>query len=366
MEGRRMNWSLICVGTVTAIGSAMVTGNIALAAQPSLAAGCTAGVWVQQNPSAQSAVLNDVTVATATDVWAVGYSLKGKAYSSLWENWTGSNWQAVGTGSGAGAILNAVTNFGPNDVWAVGETAVAGQALIANWNGANIVRAVIPFVSASSRLSFISGSSLSDIWAMGQYSASNGARPRGVLLYHYNGSTWTASTPLATGAVPAGILAFSPSDAWMLVTRPTHTGIPNTYLYHWDGATWTLSQSNPPIEVLNAGSSDADLYGGYFTPKGVVEHWNGSTWTKVSDVNLSDDPVGGVAEGPVGTAWITGDTDNSVGQQGVYVAENGNQAFQEFNGDTMVNITASHGLVVALGWGYSGTLRKPIVLMSCD
>ncbi len=121
--------------------------------------------------------LNGVTVVSASEAWAVGYTAgEPDTYTSttLIEHWTGSAWSVVPSPNpskdplyGANQ-LDDVRAFAPNDVWAAGWqwTPIGSAPLIERWNGRSWKVSPTPD-DEFRELRALDGTSSSDIWAVG-------------------------------------------------------------------------------------------------------------------------------------------------------------------------------------------------------
>jgi hypothetical protein len=364
----------LTIGLVSAPSVAAARSGVA--GQEVTTAACTPGTWVQTQanvtPSMGSGNLMADTIVSSTDAWAVGYySPKTGPGGSLWEQWTGgSSWNVI-SGGGRGVGLEAVTNFGPDSVWAVGYVRHGAKisALISMWNGTEIARVTIPEQGHDASLTAISGSSASDIWAAGTYQDSG--NDQHLLLYHYDGTTWSLATAPAGMFFPRGIVDVSPTNVYMMVAIPG----PNAKLDvdHYNGVGWSVDLSNVPIDDDFGGfvgSSGSDLYGLDNENYSDVDHWNGATWSHVGTYS-DDDLLRAVSEGPVGTIWSDGLY--GVTTDDIYVAENGARQTNPTSVMTqegfLNGIATGSGLVIAVG-GQSETgvtaHDQPIVVMSCS
>jgi hypothetical protein len=129
------------------------------------------------NPGPASNLLNDVSVSSATDAWAVGqYENSTGPERTLTEHWNGTAWAWVPSPSPAGtsgfSTLNGVAAVSAADAWAVGDYEKSGAAqrsLIERWNGTAWKQVPSPNPSSGSNiLNGVSASSATDIWAVGE------------------------------------------------------------------------------------------------------------------------------------------------------------------------------------------------------
>jgi hypothetical protein len=127
----------------------------------------------------------------------------------------------------------------------------------------------------------ISGSSQSDVWALGGVQGP----PVPPFVFHYDGTRWTKIKDLVPYGNLTGVVAISSTDAWIV-------GWTNfVFTLHWDGLTWTkvpapsIGSYDFVYAVDASSSTDAWLVGNYTATNGNVlgltEHWDGSTWTLI-------------------------------------------------------------------------------------
>jgi hypothetical protein len=204
--------------------------------------------WTQvPTPNATSSNgLIAVNAISSNDVWAVGTT-----GAPLIEHWDGSSWSLVEQPAPAGQ-LTSVIGFGPDDVWAVGH--VGGYPnqttpLLEHWDGTAWSVTAGLRMGALGSLYALSGTSSSDIWAVG-CTLRNEKYGHETVIEHYDGTRWNRvkspnPEPYATQCL-SGVSASSPTDAWAVGTYsyndegygPTHN-----LLAHWDGTSWTWDRS---------------------------------------------------------------------------------------------------------------------------
>lgn len=334
------------------------------------ATSCTPGTWTKATFSFTTAQrngnLNQDTIVSATDAWAVGNYFTGSSYGSLWEHWNGASWAPVSKGS-TSAILYGVTNFGASDIVAVGNSSQG--ALISHYNGSSVTRYSISG-GANGALYSVSGSSKSDVWAEGTVQLGHGNET--VLLYHYNGSRWTeVNGPSGVGnSEGQGIIDHSKTDVELLLFSDSTSKV---NVYRWNGGAWSRALSNVPIyggadNNGFAGASDNDLYGIDFTGVDGTWHWNGNTWTHEGPTS-NDYLQFGVAEGPTGTEWAAGTVIGGTISAEMAVTKNGLRQSKPPSimntSEIMTGISTGSGLVIAVS-DAQGTSNLPISVMSCD
>ncbi|MEO8285002.1 MAG: S-layer homology domain-containing protein [Chloroflexota bacterium] len=143
--------------------------------------------------------LSAVTAISASDAWAVGYSITN-IYQTLTLHWDGSVWGIVPSPNPqAGNELMSVDAISSNDVWAVGTT-------IMHWDGG--IWSVVPSPSVGG-LRGVAAVSTADVWAVGSR-VDNGYEK---LALHWNGSTWSEAPNPGVGGLN-GVAALSSSDVW--------------------------------------------------------------------------------------------------------------------------------------------------------
>jgi hypothetical protein len=244
-----------------------------------------------------SCVLTGVSGDSASDVIAVGHGTINSNSSAGWLSvplafhWNGSGWTQMTLPSSMNAYdIQHIQVFSPTNVWALGGTN-AWHFDGGTWTEAAPVLAPPTGFGLSSTA--LSGSSPSDIWAVGvaQTSGYHNRRFASVIA-HYNGSTWsTSSVPDQSGLVD--VKAISPTDAWAVA------GDGNTL--NWNGSTWSVVAQVPYGKVI-AALSPTDVY-----VAGVVSiaHFNGSTWTTQPMPSAVLALYGGAAFAP-GHVWFAG------------------------------------------------------------
>ena len=272
--------------------------------------------------------LNGVAAVSANDAWAVGtrcYQLK-----TLIERWNGTAWNIVSSpsfntgGDGIVNVLSGVAAISSSNVWAVGTHTAANGAyltLIEHWNGTSWSVVSSPSPSAANNdLTAVSGSSASDVWAVGW------TLDGSVLIEHYDGSSWSVvSNPaVPSGSVLYGVKAISSTNAWAVGYQPGPTGALLTLVLHWDGTAWSVvpspnmsteySSSNILTGVASISANDVWAVGmfenestDYHQHRTLTLHWDGVAWSTVTSPTPGQSgELTAVAALSTGQVWTAG------------------------------------------------------------
>jgi hypothetical protein len=181
----------------------------------------------------------------------------------------------------------------------------------------------------SNKLNAVAAISATEVWAVGQASAST-------LAEHWDGSRWSVvPTPNAPGtgtqSALLGVAAVAGNDVWAVGFSANGNASPAyaTLAEHWNGSGWstvpTPTPSGSAISLsLNAvaaiSSSDVWAVGGAvpslasYSGKAILEHWNGSAWSifaaPAGTENWSSSSRFGVAAVASSNVWAVGDYDS--------------------------------------------------------
>lgn len=284
------------------------------------------------NVGSHSNHLYGVAAVSSNDVWAVGDSYidqRGSGGRTLIEHWNGTSWNVVPSPNPGNRFseLYAAAAVSANDVWAIGNiislNPYLDQTLVEHWNGTcwSVVKSANPGVSDNT-LEGITVVSANDIWAVGNFSKTNGHNQ--TLTEHWNGSSWSVVPSPNVGRFPNfldGVTAVSTDNIWAVGYRAVSPGnIDYTLIEHWNGRSWSVVPSPNPQNAGNylsgvaAVSSNSIWAVGFdygFTSNAVtlVEHWNGSSWSVVPSPNRQppSDSLGAVAALSAHNIWAIGD-----------------------------------------------------------
>jgi hypothetical protein len=182
----------------------------------------------------QDNFLRGVACASATDCWAVGNSSTGVANQSLIERWDGSSWSIVAhaDSSAASNVFYGVTCVSATDCWAVGDsTASSSQTLIDRWDGTSWATVASPNSGATQNnfLQRVTCTSPTDCWVIGYYNTGNADQ---TLIERWDGTSWAIATSPNTNAthnnVLSGVTCVSASDCWAVGYYNDASGYPQT------------------------------------------------------------------------------------------------------------------------------------------
>ena len=233
--------------------------------------------------------LDAASALSPSSAWAVGVTYvtgvtMGSPSNSLIEQWDGSAWHVVASGSAGQSALNSVAAIAPNDAWAVGGRAyysgVGAGALTMHLNGTtwSVVPSAQPADAKSVTLYGVAALASNEVWAVGGRQADPDQLPQPV-VERWDGAAWhlVSSAPLPQGAPSGAILT--------AVAR-----IPGT------NQLWAVGQLNQYLT--------------YAPPHPLIERWDGTAWQIVPSPALPSDAMGGAWSGVVAlsatNAWAVG------------------------------------------------------------
>jgi hypothetical protein len=172
---------------------------------------------------------SDYTAAvapSASDAWAFG-TTNGAGLPApgtpVAEHWNGTSWQSSTLPSGLTSEIFSASADSASDVWAV--TEVGGDIL--HWNGTQWSVAEHATGPAGAVFTDVLALSPSDVWAFGNSGAS-----AGLGAWHFDGTTWTHVTGLASGVGTAS--AVSPANIWATGSLSAS----GDAIFHYNGTTW--------------------------------------------------------------------------------------------------------------------------------
>lgn len=258
----------------------------------------------------------DASGTSSTDVWAVGVNGQG----SLIGHWDGVRWTSVDSNA-PNTFLYDVAAVSSIDAWAVGfygdPQGRFDIARVLHWDGVAWSVSPAPSGGFYAFLYSVSADSATDVWAVGLWTANNGAvHP---LALHFDGTTWTrVSTASPTGGdVFNGVQAFAPDDVWAVGYQEPPPFSIQPLIEHWDGTAWSVVPA-PPIDgdtnllydVSGAASDDiwaAGPLGGTGAPP-LTLHWDGTVWSVVPGAFRANTTYALLAVKAVGTddVWAVG------------------------------------------------------------
>ena len=242
----------VAPGDVWAVGSAASsTTRIAAALHYDGAWTATA---LPSPPIGQSSELSDVDMSSDGG-WAVGYTVTGtKPPRALVLRRQGTGWAQVPApdGDASSSELSAVFARTAGDVWAVGsQVRLDGRrvGLILHWDGVSWQEKVAPVVGDPDEEAFlasVSGSSSDDVWAVGRLCRDvSGLEFCRTLALHLTGGAWTVVPTNGADSELTEVVAFSPSDAWVIGYTGESSLFETDYAEHWDGQVFTPDAVGP-------------------------------------------------------------------------------------------------------------------------
>jgi hypothetical protein len=266
--------------------------------------------------------LYDVAAVASDDVWAIG-SRHPDNFSPFAAHWDGASWSSVPVPNPGqpGAELLGVTALASDDVWAVGwregTVPFENKTLIEHWDGSAWTVVPSPSADLGQQLNEVSGSSATDVWAVGwhqSWTGQHGEITNAPLIQHWNGSRW--SVVRGAGVVReiqlTGVAAVSTTEAWAVGFNDPRGGT-RAFVERWDGSVWSpVDGPRPPNSQLNAVAAGAfdDVWVAGFSPPEqgtLTEHWDGSSLTRAPSSGWSDENIlEAVDVLPSGEAWTAG------------------------------------------------------------
>lgn len=241
--------------------------------------------------------LQSVAAHSATEVWAVGWSMGIgiQTQKTLVERWDGSAWSIVPSPNPGptGNSLEAVAVIGDNDAWAVGSmysTAVVSLPISMHWDGSvwtAVEVPVPPFCTQRTYLTDVAGRRARFVLATGYCTTAAG--DQGFIL-RWDGRAWSVAA--GPDRIPAqsalnGLTVISRSDAWAVGAAG---GL--ALILHWDGTAWTavdapadvgpdssltsIDASRAKLWAVGIGQSSQPPFAGRLTAL-----WDGTAWTRV-------------------------------------------------------------------------------------
>ena len=290
-----------------------------------------AGTWkIVSSPNVGTGTygneLNAVTVVSANDVWAVGFSPAPSGTplyirQSLIEQWNGSNWSVISSPNPTGkpdVELNGVTAVSTSDVWAVGHSGDPSyapyQTLTEHWNGTgwSIISSPSPGAYNGNDLAAVAAISSNDVWAVGWYQQSSKSGLQ-ALTMHWDGTSWTVVSNPGTADLYA-ITAIASNNVWAVGSQ---------VILHWNGTAWSnVSFPLPPggsqyiaFKGISATSSNDVWTVGYrqwpynegYLEAPVTYHWDGTSWSLVYNAGMINEVLSGVAAIASNDVWAVGD-----------------------------------------------------------
>ncbi|MFH0981994.1 MAG: thrombospondin type 3 repeat-containing protein [Planctomycetota bacterium] len=225
------------------------------------------------------------------------FTLAGGVWAPFIAKWNGTQWSALGSGSGMNNWVFALTVFddgtGPA-LYAGGEFTTAGGVTanwIAKWNGTqwsaldsgmnNVVRALTVFDDGTGPA----------LYAGGYFGTAGGVPANGIAKW--NGTQWSA---LGSGmnAVVIALTVFDDGSGPALYAGGGFTtagGETANYIAKWNGTQWLALGSGMnsyvyALTVFDDGTGPALYAGGMFTTAGAVPanriaKWNGTKWSSL-------------------------------------------------------------------------------------
>ena len=164
--------------------------------------------------------LNSVSAVSASDIWTVGTAIGAAAshFGSLIEHWDGRSWTQVPSPSlGPDTTLQSVSAASASDVWAVGftddEARESSATLIDHWDGSSWTRVYSPDPGTTPRLFAVYAVSASNVWAAGATSG-----PSGPVVLHWDGRTWSQAVAPAGFTAPIALGASAAGGLWVAGT----------------------------------------------------------------------------------------------------------------------------------------------------
>ena len=280
---------------VIALGAAVSVP--ASAAPMAAASGAAATSFKIFNPPSPSdplfgslETLTSVYAASPTDVWAVG-----QPAGDQFEHWNGTSWTGQGipagptTAAGNSASVSFITGTSASNITAVGTSSIVDpgtdtlESVAFHFNGTAWSEMTIP---ANVTMGPVLAFSATNLWSVNN----NGDAE------HFNGTKWAKTKlPIDTG-LPAGtaqlimssISGSSPSDIWAAGTAST-VGVRPTQavpvLEHFNGTSWSNVSVPAPTSLRGGGLSDVLAISptdAYAVADGVILHWNGTAWTALN------------------------------------------------------------------------------------
>lgn len=264
--------------------------------------------WTKYLPPDQGGAQNleGIAQSRSGDAWTVGHNaithMVTLAYhwNSSTNSWTyvtsdqPTNFPADLTGVGIDDLGN---------VFAVGNYSDGSnqQPLLEKWNGTNFAQQTLslPSGAIAGVLNGVAFNSSTKGWAVGYVATSNpgGGYTYPYVIYQYNGSSWTPSSGIPSGATAATLVSvttISASSAWAVGSKIVNGASVPLIMHYTSTNGWqedtSFSNSFPPSTTLYsvAGDSSRDVWIVGNTGSGPYSmHYNGSSWKKVTTPSIS-------------------------------------------------------------------------------
>ncbi len=329
---------LLCI--VVALAMLLIQGSADAFAANVQQARFRCGYWrsvASPNVGTSTNFLNGVAAVSANNVWAVGSYGNGNGGITLVEHWDGTQWKVVASpdvnGSPSEELLG-VAAISRNNIWAVGDYYTASniqQSLIEHWDGTSWSVVSSPNVASMFNvLTAVSAISATDMWAVGNYSGTQGYQ---ALIEHWNGTNWSiVPGPSSQSGRLNGVTAIASNNVWAVGTGTGATG-DQTLVEHWDGTSWSVVNSSGPgvatntlngVAAISANNvwavgedSNSAAPSATYTP--LIEHWNGTSWGMVSSpLQGTSDLLNGIAAVSASDMWAVGDYRTGIDPMGPY------------------------------------------------
>jgi hypothetical protein len=195
-----------------------------------------------------------MSATSPTDIWITGDISPNQNFNLFFEHWNGKSWDNQSYLSGGIGWFYGAAQDSSNDAWVVGMQWIENiQAPLAvHYSGGNAWDQVdLPFPPGADYAELYGVLALSpkNVYIVGVQNSGAGGDDysNSMLMYHYDGATWTiVPLPTTPGYNLAGIVASSPTDLYAYGYFSTDGYNFETLVLHGDGKKWKMIPTPSP------------------------------------------------------------------------------------------------------------------------